>query len=322
MQGIDNPSFLAIDRNNKYLYANSEVPEWYEGLVTAFAIDQTTGELSYLNNQSTLGNTASYNSVEKTNHYVLVSNYGDRHGLAMLPINADGSLDSASDAHEFTEAAVGTVPDRQDRSRVHCVVVDPSNTYVLANDLGLDKIWVYQLDLDSARLVPHEPPFIEVQAGGGPRHLVFHPSGKYAYATLELNSTVIALTFDSETGQLDIIQTVSALPEDFEGLSHCSDIHITPSGKYLYAGNRGHDSLVIYKIDADTGLLTLVGHQSTKGQTPRNFAIDPTGNYVLVGNQDSDTIVVFKINYDTGELIDTNIIVDCPTPVCLKFAVL
>lgn len=317
--GIDNPSFLSIDHQNRYLYANSEVYQWHEGLITAFSINQKTGELTYLNKQSTQGNTTAYNTVEYSNQYVLVANYGDRNGLAILPINEDGSLSPASDVHAFDETPEGAVPERQERSHVHCVVVDPTNTYALVNDLGLDKIWVYKIDLASGKLLLHNPPFIKTPSGSGPRHLAFHPNGEYVYACLELSSSVLALKFDAEAGTLETLQTISALPANFKGVSTSSDIHITPSGDYLYIGNRGHDSLAIFSIDQTTGLLTLVGQQPTQGRTPRNFAIDPTGNYVLVANQDSDNIVIFKINHETGELIDTGFNVACPTPVCLKF---
>lgn len=319
MLGIDSPSFLTIDPNNKFLYANSEVSEWHEGTITAFSINQDTAGLTYLNKQSTLGNMAAYNFVEATNQYVLVTNYGDRHGLAMFPINADGSLSPASDSHEFTDIPEGTVPDRQDRSHVHCVRVDPTNTYAIVNDLGLDKILIYKLDFASGKLIPHDPPSIKVQSGGGPRHLIFHPNGQYVYVILELSATVLALKFNSELGTLEIIQSIPALPNDFDGYNISSDIHVTPSGKYLYVGNRGHDSLAIYAIDENTGLLTFVEYQSSNGQTPRNFAVDPTGDYVLVANQDSDNIVTFRIDHDTGKLIDTGFRIDCPTPVCLKF---
>lgn len=320
MQGIDNPSFLTIDHQNRYLYANSEVYQWHEGLITAFAIDQTTGTLTYLNKQSTLGNTSAYNVVDHANRFVLVASYGDRHGLAMFPIHGDGKLSEACDAHEITESPGGTVPERQDRSHLHCVVVDPTNTFAIVNDLGLDKIFIYKLDLEHGELTPHDPAFVQVEAGSGPRHAVFHPNGQYVYVSLELSASVCALKFDSNSGTLDIIQTLSTLPDDFDGHSHCADIHVTSSGKYLYVSNRGHDSLTIYAIDENTGLLTLIGHQLSKGQTPRNFAIDPSGNFVLIANQDSDNIGIFKIDHDTGQLIDTGLIVDCPTPVCLKFA--
>ena len=319
MFGIDNPSYLTIDHSKRYLYANSEVYQWHEGTVTAFSIHQETGVLAYLNKQSTLGNTSAYVSVDQTDRYVLVANYGDRHGLAMFPIKGDGSLSSASDSHEFDEIPVGTVPERQNRSHVHCVIVDPGNTYAIVNDLGLDKIFVFKIDFDSGKLIPHDPTFVEVLAGGGPRHSVFHPNGRYLYACLELSSSVAVLEFDGESGKLEVIQTVLALPDDFDGFNISSDIHVTPSGKYLYMGNRGHNSLAMFSINADTGLLTLIGHQSSKGQSPRNFAIDPTGDYVLVANQDSDNIVVFRIDHETGKLLDTGIMVECGTPVCLKF---
>jgi len=318
MGGIDNPSYLAIAHDGKYLYADSEVWGWHEGMLTAYAINKETGELTYLNKQATRGSINAYVSIDQTNQYAMIANYWDGHSVAMLPINDDGSLAPVSDSHEHTEKPEGTVPERQDKSHAHCVIPDPTNTYALVCDLGLDKIMIYKLDLENGKLVPNDPAFSKVNSGAGPRHLIFHPNQKFAYAIQELNSTISALSFDSGNGSLEVLQTISTLPDDFDGHSHCSDIHITPDGKYLYTGNRGHDTLTMYSVDENTGHLTLIGHQSTKGKTPRNFTIDPTSTFVLVGNQDSDTIVIFKINSDTGELEDTKITVDCPTPVCLK----
>lgn len=315
---IDNPSYLTIDHRKRVLYACSEVWEWEEGTVTAFAIDSKSGSLTTLNQQSALGGITAYLSLDKSNRYLLAANYRDGQSVAMLPINADGSLAPASSSHEHTEPALKTVPSRQDKSHAHCVITDPTNAYALVCDLGLDKIMIYQLDIENDQLIPNALPFLQMTPGSGPRHLVFHPNGRFAYVTQELNSTVAALSFDSTTGVFSILQTHSTLPEGYDGHNSCSDIQLTPNGKFLVAGNRGHDSLAIYAIDGDTGTLTYVGHQSTGGKTPRNFAIDPSGTYVLIGNQDSNTILTLRLNPQDGTL-EHVAITHCPTPVCLKF---
>jgi 6-phosphogluconolactonase len=185
-------------------------------------------------------------------------------------------------------------------------------------DLGIDKVMVYQLDLADGTLPPHIPPWVEVEAGAGPRHMAFHPNGRYAYLITEMGNTIIAFAYDATQGTLDALQTVPALPEDFAGQSTCADIHVAPSGKFLYGSNRGHDSIVIYAIDPDSGLLTYVGHESTLGKTPRNFAIDPTGTYLFAANQDSDTIVTFRIDPETGQLTPTGHVTDVSMPVCVR----
>jgi 6-phosphogluconolactonase len=318
IEGIDNPSFLAIDPQKRHLYATSEVWGWHEGLVTAFKIDPETGALSYLNKQSTLGSITAYVTVESTNRYLLLVNYWDRQSVAMFPIQADGSLAPASFSVEHTEPGAKVDPARQDKSHAHCIVPDPTNTYAMVADLGLDKIMIYRMDLEAGKLIPHTPPFLKMNPGAGPRHFVFHPSGKFAYVIEELASSIAALAYDSTKGTLEWLQSVPALPEGFDGHSHCSDIQVTPDGRFLYGGNRGHDSLVIYAIDPSSGKLSYVGHQSTLGQTPRNFAIDPTGTFLLAANQDSDTIVTFRIDRETGLLHETGFVAEVPTPVCLK----
>ncbi len=315
---IDNPSYLVIDHSKRVLYACSEVWEWEEGTITAFAIDSKSGRLTYLNQQPAMGGITVYLSLDKSNRYLLAANYRDGQAVAILPINADGRLAPASSSHKHTEPALKTVPARQDKSHAHCVIADPTNAYVLVCDLGLDKIMIYQLDTENGLLIPNDPPYVQMTPGSGPRHLVFHPNGRFAYVAQELNSTVAVLSFDTATGTFTLLQTHSTLPESYDGHNSCSDIQLTPSGKFLYVGNRGHDSLAIYAIDDDTAALTYIGHQSTNGKTPRNFVIDPTGTYVLVGNQDSDTLVTLRINPHDGTLKPVAV-TPCPTPVCLKF---
>ncbi len=185
-------------------------------------------------------------------------------------------------------------------------------------DLGLDKVMIYRFDSDKGKLTPNDEPWEKVKPGAGPRHFAFHPNGRYAYLINELDSTITVFNYDAERGTLKETQTVPALPKDFTGISHCADIHVSPSGKFLYGSNRGHDSIVIYAVNEATGKLSYVGHEPTQGKTPRNFAIDPEGNLLLAANQDTDNVVPFKINQKTGQLTPTGKVTKVPTPVCLK----
>ncbi len=316
--GVDNPSFVAISPNQRFLYATSEVLEWPEGLVCAYAIDPVSGGLTYLNKQSSFGWLAAYATVEKSGRWLALVNYlsGNAVLLSLLP---NGKVGEASEIVQHS----GSGPDasRQEGPHTHSIVIDPNNRYAIVADLGIDKIVSYRLDVADGKLVRSSE--CPLPAGTGPRHFVFHPSGKFAYVINELSSTLGALAYDTEAGTLELLQLVPALPADHDiHSSHCADIQVHPSGKFLYGSNRGHDSIVIHAIDEQTGRLSYVGHQSTGGRTPRNFAIDPSGAYLLAANQDSDTIVTFRIDAQTGQLTPTGAVASCPTPVCLKFAVL
>jgi 6-phosphogluconolactonase len=185
-------------------------------------------------------------------------------------------------------------------------------------DLGLDKVLVYKLDANRGKLTPNDEPWVRVKAGAGPRHFDFHPNGVFAYVINELDSTLTAFAYDAAAGTLAEIETVSTLPGGFEGQSHCADVHVSPSGRFVYGSNRGHDSIVVFAIDGDTGRLDYAGHEPTQGRTPRNFAIDPTGTFLLAANQDSDTVVTFRIDERTGLLEPTGHVTEVPMPVCLK----
>lgn len=318
--GIANPAFLALDPGRRYLYAVNEVPEidgHAGGAVSAFAIDPATGDLTYLNRQSSHGSDPCHLSVDRTGRFVLVANYGGG-SVALLPIGDDGRLDPATDFHQHQGASVD--PQRQRGPHAHSINLDPTNRYALAPDLGLDQVLIYRLDLEQGALRPNDPPSAPLPAGSGPRHLAFHPSAPYAYVINELGSTMTTLAWDGANGTLRPIQTVSTLPSDFAGRSHCADVHVAPSGRFVYGSNRGHDSIVIFAVDPATGTLTLVGHESTRGQTPRNFAIDPTGTFLLAANQGTDTIVTFRIDGETGRLAPTGPVTSVPTPVCVTIA--
>ncbi|MDP6775616.1 MAG: lactonase family protein [Candidatus Latescibacteria bacterium] len=318
VSGVKNPSFLALGPESRFLYAVSEMQELDGkpgGGVSAFAIDSGTGSLSPLNQQSSQGAGPCHLSVDQTGRFVLVANYSSG-GVAMLPVQDDGSLGEATDAvqHEGSSAH----PQRQAGPHAHSITVSPENNYAFAADLGIDKIMVYRIDLAEGKLPPNAVPSVQVHAGAGPRHFAFHPNGRYAYLINELDNTVVAYTFDGTNGTLQDIQTLSTLPEGYAETSYCADIHVSPSGRFLYGTNRGHDSLAIFEIDEGTGKVDLVGLEPTQGEFPRNFAIDPTGSILLAANQNGDNIVSFRMDPDTGRLTPTGHITEVPAPVCIK----
>lgn len=316
--GVDNPSFLAVHPQQSYLYAVNEVGEFAgksSGAVSAFSIESQTGELTYLNQQPTHGPGPCHLSVDQTGKLVLVANYGGG-SVSVLPIQNDGQLGEATDFIQHEGSSIN--PRRQEGPHAHSIILSPDNRYAFVPDLGLDKIMIYQLNLTQGKLKPNDEPWVQVKAGAGPRHFTFHPNGRYAYVINELDSTFTAFTYDGTHGTLKEMQMVPTLPEDFEGTSHCADLHISPSGKFLYGSNRGHDSIVIYAIDENTGKLTYVGHELTQGENPRNFVIDPTGTFLLAANQSTDTIVTFRIDQQTGKLMSTGHVAEVPQAVCLK----
>ena len=311
------PAFLAVHPTGRYLYAVSEVNEGAGGAVCAFAIPPgDDGELRPLGCREAFGRSTCHVRVDATGRWVAVANYAGP-TVALFPVRADGSLGEASVVlrHEGS----GAHP-RQAGPHPHAAQIDPSNRFIYVPDLGTDRIVVYRLDPDAGGLAAHDPAWVRTPSGAGPRHLDFHPTLPYAYAVNELDSTVAAYAWDRERGVLVERQVVAALPEGFEGTSTAADIHVHPSGRFLYASNRGHDSLVGYRIDAGSGCLTRIGHTSTRGRTPRNFAVDPTGAFVVAANQDSDTIAVFAVDPDRGTLSPVGPLMPLPKPACVLFA--
>ncbi len=318
VKGVVNPTFLAFDPQQRYLYAVNEVSRFADkpgGAVSAFRIDRKTGELTYLNQQSSGGAGPCHLSVDKKGKCVIVANYAGG-SVSVLPIQHDGRLGKVTDVLRHQGSSVN--PQRQEGPHPHSVNLDPANRYVFVPDLGLDKIMIYKLDLTLGKLKPNDEPYVHVKPGAGPRHFAFHSNGRYAYVINELNSTLTVFAYDEKHGRLKAIQTVSTLPEGFNGRSTCADVHISPSGKFIYGSNRGHDSIVIFAIDEDTGKLTHAGHEPTQGRTPRNFALDPTGTFLLAANQNSNTIVIFRIHRRTGKVLSTGHVAEVPRPVCLK----
>ncbi len=313
-----NPSFLAIDRSKRYLYAVNEVGEYLgkpSGGVSAFAIDAETKHLRLRNEQPSLGADPCHLSIDRRKKTLLVANYTGGN-VSALSVRSDGTLGPSTDLENHE----GSGPKEQQKGpHAHCIIFDPSERYALAADLGIDKIMIYQFNSATGKLEPGKQPSIQLKAGAGPRHLTFHPNGRWVYVINELDSTMTTLQYSRQSGTLTEIETVSTLPSDFSGVSYCADLHVSPSGKFLYGSNRGHNSIVVFAIDPGSGKLKLVQHVSTQGDWPRNFVIDPQGQYLLVANQRSNSVVTFAIARGTGELIPTDKIEEIPSPVCLKF---
>jgi len=317
-EGIRNPSYLAIHPSRRYLYAVNELKEFEGqtcGAISAFALDPESGRLSFINQRATHGTDPCHLSVAQTGECVLVANFASG-SACVLPIRPDGSLGDATDVVQHHGFSID--PRRQAGPHAHAVTLDNRGRYVFVPDLGLDKVMIYELDAARGALKPHTTPWVEVRPGAGPRQLVMHPGGRFAYLINELNSTMMAFRYDGDRGTLEEIQTLSTLPDGFDGKSSCAEVQISPVGDLLYGSNRGHDSLVIYAVDQAEGTLTRIGHVSTRGKTPRNFAVDPDGNWVLVANQDSDNIAVFRVDHGTGGLVAAGATTSVPMPVCVK----
>lgn len=306
-----NASFLTIDSQRKYLYS---VGESNDGEVVSFRIDEATKELTRINSQTSQGRHPCHLSVNREGTFLFAVNYSGG-SVCLYPILEDGSLDEMSDfiQHE----GHGPRSDRQESPHPHSINIDPTNQWIIVPDLGLDTLFVYRLDADKGKLVEHRQ--VKLHPAAGPRHLTFHPTAAYVYVINELDSTITTFSYDASLGELNALQTISTLPENYAGDSTCADIHTSPCGSFLYGSNRGDDSLAVYRIDSSTGLLTLIEIVPTGGQTPRNFTVSPDGKFLMAANQDSDNIVIFNIDQATGRLHNMNLTVAISKPVCIKF---
>jgi 6-phosphogluconolactonase len=309
-----NPSYLAISPNQKFVYAVHEnANNGKGGEVAAFLFNKEQGKLSFINQQLSGGDHPCYVSVDKTGKWISAANYTSG-SLAVLPINKNGGLDSATTVIQHTGYSVNS--ERQQGPHVHCTVFSPDNKYLFVSDLGIDKLMVYSFDERTGNL--SESNSVLTEPGAGPRHFTFHPGNKFAYLIEELTGTISVYHYIN--GELELLQNISAQPPDYMGPVGSADIHTSPDGKFLYASNRGESNTIgIFKINQKTGWLTLEGHQSTLGKTPRNFNFDPSGNFLLVANQNSDEIVIFKVNKKTGMLTDTGKKIKVGNPVCVKW---
>lgn len=308
-----NVSFAGVHPDGTHLYTADRVSG---GVVTAYRIDRETGQLTRLNRQSSEGTGPCHVSVDASGSYVFVTNFSGG-TVATLPIE-EGKVGAATDVVEHQGSSIDS--DSQREPHPHSIVPGPKNNFVFVPDRGLDRVMIYRIDSDRDQLQPADPPYATVNDGAGPRHFDFHPTDRFAYVINELNSTITAFDYEPETGRLDEIETVSTLPEGYESDNSCADIHVHPSGNWVYGSNRGHDSIALFEIDEVSGRLDPLDYESTRGHWPRNFALDPAGRYLFAENKRSDSIVTFEIDDGSGRLSPTGQRLNLPVPVCLQFA--
>ena len=316
----ENPSFLAIHPNQRFLYAANEISMYKgqaAGSVSAFAIDPASHALKLLNQVSSRGTGPCHVVVDKSGKWLFAANYGSG-SVAAFPIQEDGSLGEASAFAQHNGSSVNK--QRQSGPHAHVVALAPDNRIALVADLGLDRIFAYRVEPASGGLAANDPLFVKLAPGSGPRHVAFRPDAKFAYSINELLSTVTAFRYDASRGSLKELQTLSTLPKGWSGNNTTAEIVVHPNARFLYASNRGDDSIAIFHIDPSHGTLTYVDRTPTQGKTPRNFAIDPSGTFLLAANQDSGNIVTFRIDSGTGRLTSTGDSQEVPSPVCILFA--
>ena len=313
--GVDNPSYLSVSNNGKFVYSVNEVGNDRKGSVSAFSFEPVVGTIQLINKQPS-GAGPCYISVDKDQKHAFAANYSGG-SLYVFPINPDGSLKQASQIIQDQ----GTGPDkvRQDKPHVHTAVLSPDEKYLLYSDLGTDKLNLYRYKSSQEQpLTPANPLFISVTPGDGPRHIDFSANHKYLYVLTEMGANIF--TYEYNGGKPKMLQKISMMADGSTQQPGGADIHVSPDGLFLYATNRGTaNEIVIYAINQETGLLTFIDRQGTGGNHPRNFAIDPTGNFLLVANMKSNNVIVYKINRTTGKLNQTNHRIDVDSPSCLKF---
>jgi 6-phosphogluconolactonase len=314
------PSFLTLAPGGPFVYAVNETTEYEgkpSGAISAFIRDRGTGALTFINKLPTGGGAPCYVSLDGTSKFVLVANYVGG-SVAVFSRGKDGGM---ADMTSFVQhVGHGPDADRQSSPHAHCIMPDPSNRFVLVADLGLDRVFVYGFDAKSGKLSAAPVTEAVMASGAGPRHLAFHPNGRILYVVNELDSTVSTLRYDKGTGKLTILQTVPSVSEPVIGRNAPADVHVHPSGRFLYMSNRGHDSIAAFAIDKSTHTLRPLQLEATGGKWPRNFAIDPSGRFLFVANQRSNSIVTHRINAATGKLTPTGGSVELPAPVCIRFA--
>lgn len=312
---VANPAWLALNPDKSVMYAGLEVGE---GEIAGLRIDAGSGELSEINRVSSEGASPCYVSLTADGRYVLVANYTSG-TVAVLPVEADGRLEMASDTVRHEGSSVN--PDRQGEPHTHMISPSPDGGHVLVTDLGTDEVIAYRLDEERGILGRSDETRTvnTATAGSGPRHFAFSPDGGTVYVINELDSTLAVSTYDAETGALRQLQTVAALPEGYEGVSYCAQVLVSPDGRFVYGSNRGHDSIVIWQVDEGSGTLTAIDHVSTQGKFPRNFNLDPSGRWLVVGNQNSDSLVVFARDEQTGGLTQVGEPIAVPAPVAIVF---
>ena len=316
--GLKQSYYVCGDPTGRFLYAADDLDECdgtAGGAVCAMALDGVTGRPTFLNRQPSGGSTPCYLDVTRNGRYVLVANYGGT--LGVFPAAPDGKLGPPVAVVEHTGSSVNK--ERQEAAHTHSFVLAVDNRFAMAGDLGTDKVMIYRFDARTGNISPAATPWFATRPGAGPRHIAHHPDGRHVYVINELDNMLIAFDYDAASGKLDEIQTLSALPQGYKGTSYCADVHVHPSGRFLYGSNRGHESTAIFTIDAVTGRLAPSGHEPTQGQFPRDLALDPDGRFLLAANENSNSIVVFRIDPDTGQLDATGHVTEVNHPACCAF---
>lgn len=314
-----NPSFLVISPDRTFLYAVSEISNFENqesGSVRAYGIASKTQSLTLLNERASLGAGPCYLSMDKTGKYLLTANY-DSGSIAIFSILPAGHLGEASAF--VRHYGSGIDPERQEGPHTHAINVTLDNRHVLIADLGLDKLFVYNFDSTHGTIVESAYPFADMPPGSGPRHVAFHPNGHFVYVINELASKITMFSYDSGSGALSLGQTISTLADDFVGHSNAAEVQLDAAGRFLYASNRGPDTIRTFAVDSANGMLTPVSDISSGGKAPHSVTIDPTGKFLLAANADSDTIVVFPVDTETGQLAPSVEMIDVRAPVCLVF---
>ncbi len=315
IRGIENPSYLSVTKDGQFLYTVSEDGKDHKGMISAYKLDPSTGKASFLNKKESRGDGPCYISISENRKWVAVGNYGGGN-LITYAIDKEGKL---TDQYQLVHHdGKGMNPKRQDKPHVHSTNFTPDNKYLLVPDLGTDKVMIYSFnEKKNMPLGGTEQGFAKITDGSGPRHLDFHPNGKWVYVIEEMGGTISSWKYSS--GKLEKFQHIDAHPANYQGSRGSADIHVSPDGKFLYASHRFEaNNLSIFSIDEKTGMLQPVGFQDLPGKKPRNFTIDPTGQLLLVANQDSNDITLFKRDIATGKLSVLPIDIKVGSPVCLK----
>jgi 6-phosphogluconolactonase len=310
-----NSDYLAISNNNNFLFSISQDEDANTGLITSYMINPDNGNIRYLDEEFSHGSGPCHLALDLSCERVMVAHYGEGN-VTVTSIKDNGNLHKL--VENIKHQGSGPNQNRQEGPHPHMVYYSSKGNYIFVPDLGLDKIMVYKLNAAGHLLAPKSP-YGSVAPGAGPRHFVLHPNGKFGYVVNELNSTVTAFLFNKKTGALTEVQTANSLLTGFDGDNYLADVHISPDGKFLYASNRGHDSISIFSIDMTTGGITLLANENCGGKWPRAFAIDPTGNFLISANERSDNMVVFRIDKTTGLLTKTFESSEFPGPRCVKF---
>ncbi len=308
--------FLRLNRAETLLYAIETGSEG-RGRVNAFRRDRTTGDLSLINGQAAGGGGLCHFNLDRTERWLLSVSYNDA-VVTVFPLTEEGAIGELAGSFQLAGEGSGVDPERQEAAHAHSIYTDPTNRYAFVCDLGMDRIYVYAFDSETGALKPASIPFVETAPGAGPRHLAFHGNGRWIYAINELDGTVTHYAWSSESGELTPLQSVETLPADFSGSNTTAEILVHPSNRFLYASNRGHDSLVVYSIDAGNGSLELIQRIPSGGGHPRNFSLDGEGRLLAVANRDSDNIVYFDVDEGSGRLSELSTVENIPACTCVR----